>query len=89
MVTKMRKIIVTVMISGMLLLSGCGDSLPEDELVENGQAFEMQQASDDMQASNFPFDSRNTQGQKDFPRYRIPLFIPLLLFVPKRPMWER
>ena len=48
MVTKMRKIIVTVMISGMLLLSGCGDSLPEDELVENGQAFEMQQASDDM-----------------------------------------
>ena len=63
----MRKTIATIMISGMLLLTGCGDSLPEDELVENGQAFEMQQASDDMQASNFPFGSKNAQGRKDFP----------------------
>ena len=67
MVNRMRKTIAMVMISGILLLTGCDDSLPEDELVENGQAFEMQQASDDMQASNFPFSNKNDQGRKDFP----------------------
>lgn len=63
----MRKIIITVMMSGLLLLTGCGDSLPEDELVNNGQAFEMQQLGDDLQASNFPFADRDYQGQEEFP----------------------
>lgn len=63
----MRKIIVTGMISGLLLLTGCGDSLPEDELVNNGQAFEMQQVGDDLQASNFPFENSSYQEEEEFP----------------------
>lgn len=63
----MRRIIVTGMISGLLLLTGCGDSLPEDELVNNGQAFEMQQVGDDLQASNFPFGGRSYQQEEEFP----------------------
>lgn len=63
----MRKIIVTGMISGLLLLTGCGDSLPEDELVNNGQAFEMQQVGDDLQASNFPFGNSSYQEEEEFP----------------------
>lgn len=63
----MRKIMVIVMMSALLLLTGCGDSLPEDELVNNGQAFEMRQVGDDLQASNFPFASNEYQGKKEFP----------------------
>lgn len=63
----MRRIVVTVMMSGLLFLTGCGDSLPEDELVNNGQAFEMQRLGDDLQASNFPFANRDYQEQEEFP----------------------
>lgn len=63
----MRRIVVTVMMSGLLFLTGCGDSLPEDELVNNGQAFEMQRLGDDLQASNFPFADRDYQEQEEFP----------------------
>ena len=48
-------------IGGQLLLSGCGDTLPEDELVDNGQAFEMQKVTEDLQASNFLL-----QGDREF-----------------------
>lgn len=37
-----------------MLLTGCEDQLPEDDLVNNGQAFEMQKVGDDLEASNFP-----------------------------------
>lgn len=63
----MRKIMVTVMMTGLFLLTGCGDSLPEDELVNNGQAFEIEQVGDDMQASNFPFGRIGTNGEQEFP----------------------
>lgn len=52
---KMKKVIVAVLTGGLLFLTACGNDLPEDELVGNGQAFEMQKISDDLQASNFPF----------------------------------
>lgn len=51
----MKKVIVAVLTGGLLFLTACGNDLPEDELVGNGQAFEMQKISDDLQASNFPF----------------------------------
>lgn len=51
----MKKVIVTVLTGGLLFLTACGSDLPEDELVGNGQAFEMQKISDDLQASSFPF----------------------------------
>lgn len=55
------------MMTGLFLLTGCGDSLPEDELVNNGQAFEIEQVGDDMQASNFPFEGRVANGEQEFP----------------------
>lgn len=47
-----------ILIGGMLLLTACTDNLPEDELVGNGQAFEMQKITDDLQASNFLFQDK-------------------------------
>ena len=55
---KVKTVILTV---GLFFMTGCGNELPEDELVNNGQAFEMQKISDDLQASNFPF-----QDEKKF-----------------------
>lgn len=46
------------MIGTVFLLNGCENQLPEDELVNNGQAFEMKQAEDDLQAGNFPMLDR-------------------------------
>ncbi|MBD5516488.1 MAG: DUF4358 domain-containing protein [Lachnospiraceae bacterium] len=54
----MKKTIAMILIGGMLLLTACTDDLPKDELVGNGQAFEMQKISDDLQASNFPFQDK-------------------------------
>lgn len=50
----MKKWIAAVIIEGMFLLTGCGDQLSEEDLVNNGQAFEMQKVGDDLEASNFP-----------------------------------
>ncbi|MDE6881670.1 MAG: DUF4358 domain-containing protein [Lachnospiraceae bacterium] len=50
----MKKSIAVIVIGGICLLSGCEDQLPENDLVNNGQAFEMKQAEDDVQAGNFP-----------------------------------
>ncbi len=50
----MKKIVTAIVIGGICLLSGCEDQLPKDDLVNNGQAFEMKQAEDDVQAGNFP-----------------------------------
>lgn len=57
----MKKVIVSILTGGLLFLTACGDDLPQDELVGNGQAFEMQKISDDLQASSFPF-----QDEKKF-----------------------
>lgn len=59
MVIKMKKntkkVKTVILTAGMFLMTGCGNDLPADELVNNGQAFEMQKIGDDLQASNFPF----------------------------------
>lgn len=52
--TGIKKIMASICIGGMLLMTGCSDDLPEDELVNNGQAFEMQKIGNDLQASSFP-----------------------------------
>lgn len=55
----------------MFLLTGCGDSMSEDELVRNSRAFETEKGGDDLQASSFPFLSlEKYQGEKDF--YTLP-----------------
>lgn len=53
--SNMRKAITVFVAAGLLFLTGCGSELPEDELVNNGQAFEIQKIVDDLQASSFPF----------------------------------
>ena len=50
----MRGCICALVLVVCLLLSGCGDSMPQEDIVGNGQAFEMQQVGEDLQASNFP-----------------------------------
>lgn len=54
----MKKMISILMIGTVFLLNGCENQLPEDELVNNGQEFEMKQAEDDLQAGNFPMLDR-------------------------------
>ena len=61
MTVAMKKTITAVLAAGLLLLTGCGSDLPEEELVNNGQAFEMKKITDDLQASYFLF-----QGEKKF-----------------------
>lgn len=63
--THVKKTITVVLTVGIFLLAGCGSELPEDELVNNGQAFEMQKITDDLQASYFLFQNENFRnGQK-------------------------
>lgn len=52
-----KQTMAIVIILGVFLLTGCSDDLPEDELVNNGQAFEMHKITDDLQAGNFPFQN--------------------------------
>ena len=50
-----------MLVLAVCLVTGCGSKLPEEEMVEHGQAFEMQQITDDLQASNF-----SVQDEKKF-----------------------
>lgn len=55
-----KQTMAIVIILTVFLLTGCSDELPEDELVNNGQAFEMHRITDDLQAGNFPFQNDNS-----------------------------
>lgn len=57
MQANIKKAIAVGLTVGLFLLTGCGNELPEDELVNNGQAFEMHRITDDLQAGNFPFQN--------------------------------
>lgn len=61
-----KKTIAVVLTTGLFFLTGCGNELPEDELVNNGQAFEMQKITDDLQASHFLFQNDYFQGKEKF-----------------------
>ena len=54
----MRKFVTGVLVTTMFLLSGCEEQLPEDELVDQGRAFEMEKTEDDLEASSFPMLNR-------------------------------
>lgn len=62
----MKKTITAILAAGFLLLTGCESELPEEELVNNGQAFEMKKITDDLQASYFLFQNQNFQGRDKF-----------------------
>lgn len=53
-----RKAKAVILAMGLFFMTGCGSDLPEDELVNNGQAFEMQRIGSELQASNFPFQDK-------------------------------
>ena len=55
----------------MFLLTGCGDSMPEDELVNRG-ASRMENDGDDLQASSFPFLNMEEEYQKKREFYTLP-----------------
>ncbi len=62
----MRKIIFSILMGSLFLLTGCEEGLSEEDLVNNGQAFEMQRVSEDLQASNFPFYREIDDGDREF-----------------------
>ena len=72
MKVNVKKIVTAVLAAGLLLLTGCGNELPEEELVNNGQAFEMKTITDDLQASYFLFQNQDLQnGDKFVPLSRL------------------
>ena len=66
MKVNVKKIVMTILAAGSLLLTGCGNELPEEELVNNGQAFEMKTITDDLQASYFLFQNQDLQNGDKF-----------------------
>lgn len=62
----MRKFIVVTAVCCLLALTGCGEELPEEELVRQKEPYGAEQVAEDLQASNFPF----FQGEKRF--YTLP-----------------
>ena len=67
----MRKAIMIMAVLGTLLLTGCKEDLPEDELVSGKEAFGVQQDGEDLQASSSPFYRRGgIRGSGSFIRCR-------------------
>ena len=63
----MRKAIMIMAVFGSLLLTGCKEDLPEDELVNGKEAFGVQQNGEDLQASSCPLvQERGYQGERKF-----------------------
>lgn len=63
----MRRIVMAITICGFLFLTGCGEELPEDELVKRETSFEDTQKTGDLEASNFPdFGEEIGQGERHF-----------------------
>ena len=63
----MRRTIMAIMVCSSLFLTGCGDDLPEDELVKKETTYEETQKNEDMEASYFPiFQEKSDQGERHF-----------------------
>lgn len=67
----MRKIIIVLTVCSLLVLTGCGEEMPEDELVNQPEPFGQEQVAEDLQASNFPLlEEEGYQGEEQF--YTLP-----------------
>lgn len=63
----MRKTVITIMVCSLLSLTGCGEELPEDELVKNETAFEKVREDEGMETSSFPdLREKSDQGERHF-----------------------
>lgn len=69
--SNMRKMIIFTVICGLLALTGCGEEMPEDELVNQPAPYGAEQVAEDLQASSFPLlEEKDYQGEKRF--YTLP-----------------
>lgn len=67
----MRKIMILLTVCSLLVLTGCGEEMPEDELVEQRKPYGQEQVAEDLQASNFSLpEEENYQGEEQF--YTLP-----------------
>lgn len=67
----MRKMIIYTVICSLLALTGCGEEMPEDELVDQQEPYGKERVAEDLQASSFPFfEEKEYQGEKRF--YTLP-----------------
>lgn len=62
----MRKIIIVTAVCSLLALTGCGEEMPEEELVHQIEPYGAETVAEDLQASSFPF----FQGEERF--YTLP-----------------
>ncbi|MCM1267261.1 MAG: DUF4358 domain-containing protein [Bacteroidales bacterium] len=51
----MRKIIMVITVSGLLVLTGCSEEMSEEELVHGKEPYGAEEVAEDLQASSFPF----------------------------------
>ena len=68
----MQKTMIIITMLSILLLTGCGDSMPEDELVDRGKDSRTKEAGEDLQASSFPFLNMEEDYQKKREFYTLP-----------------
>ncbi|MCM1143721.1 MAG: DUF4358 domain-containing protein [Blautia sp.] len=64
-----KKVVLWGFLNGLLLcmLSGCGENIPTDELVREGQAFEIQGGEDEIEAGSSGVENEMRQGNREFP----------------------
>lgn len=55
MENNMRKILIVTVVCSLLALTGCGEDLPEEELVRQKEPYGAEKVAEDLQASSFPF----------------------------------
>lgn len=67
----MRKIIIILTVCSLFALTGCGEEMPDDELVNQPEPYGAEQVAEDLQASSFPlFEEIGYQGEDRF--YTLP-----------------
>lgn len=67
----MRKMVIITAVCSLLALTGCGEEMPEEELVRQKEPYGAEQVAEDLQASSFPlFQEKDYQEEERF--YTLP-----------------
>lgn len=67
----MRKTIMITAVCSLLALTGCGEELPEEDLVHQEEPYGAERVAEDLQASSFPLlQEKDYQGEERF--YTLP-----------------
>lgn len=71
MESNMRKIIIILTVCSLLVLTGCGEEMPEDDLVERETSYGVKRSAEELQTSSFPlFQEKDYQEEERF--YTLP-----------------